>query len=85
MTFFSLIALALGMIAAADTAAPRPSLAAFAVSRASRASRRVVAGVGTPRTNGRERQERKPFYRTAPLRRIIAPLSGAATPRAPEL
>ncbi|HYH07348.1 MAG TPA: hypothetical protein VEK11_09860 [Thermoanaerobaculia bacterium] len=84
MTFLSLIALALGMIGAADAAAPRPSFAAISISRASRASRRAFSGVGVSRRFAREHSENKPRFRTSPLRRIVAPLSGAATPRAPE-
>jgi hypothetical protein len=85
MTFLSLIALALGMIGAADAAAPRPSFAAIAISRASRAQRRALSRVVPARRIPRERSESKPQFRTSPLRRIVAPLTGAATPRAPEV
>jgi hypothetical protein len=84
MTFLSLIALALGMIGAADAASPRPSFAAIAVSRASRAQRRALARAVPSRRIVHPRNETKPLFRTSPLRRIVAPLTGAATPRAPE-
>jgi hypothetical protein len=82
MTLVSLIALAFGMMAAAaDAAVPRPAFASIRLERRSRAIRRAVAS-GSPRTQPRERLS-KPRFMAAPCRRIIAPLSGAASPRAP--
>lgn len=82
MTFFSLIALAFGMIAAADAAVPRPAFAAMAIQRRSRAARRAVRGAATVR-NEHGRDEGRPRFRTVAIRRILAPLTGAAAPRAP--
>lgn len=86
MTLFSLIALAFGMMAAAaDAAVPRTSFAAVAVQGGSRrAMRRGLPGSASARAIARDRQQARPRFRTSPLRRIIAPLTGAATPRAPE-
>lgn len=86
MTLFSLLALAFGMMtAAADAVVPRRSLAAIAVQRGSRrAVRRVHPGVASARAIARDRNRPRLQFRTSPLRRIIAPLAGAATPRAPE-
>lgn len=84
MTLFSLLALAFGMMtAAADAAVPRRSFAAIAVQRGSRAARRAHPGVAAARAMARERRQPRPRFHVSPLRRITAPLSGAATPRAP--
>ena len=86
MTLFSLIALAFGMMAAAaDGAVPRTSFASISVQRGPRrAERRAFPGVASARGITRDRNQPRPQFRTSPLRRIIAPLTGAATPRAPE-
>ena len=82
MTFATLIALAFGMMAAAaEAAVPRPAFAAIRLERRSRAIRRAVA-VASARTQQRERAA-KPRVVVAPFRRILAPLTGAASPRAP--
>jgi len=84
MTFFSLIALAFGMMAAAaDAAAPRASFASIAIER--RAARRRVRGVAAAHAVIRDVRSKKPLFRHIALRRIVAPLTGAATPRAPSL
>jgi hypothetical protein len=82
MTLFSLIALAFGMMAsAADAAMPRPTFAAIAIQRGSRASRRVVrrASRGVAANHAHARRG----IAVLPLRRMFAPLTGAASPRAP--
>jgi hypothetical protein len=81
MTFLSLLALALGMIAATDAAAPRPAFAAIQMQRGSRASRRHVR-VAAARVE-RDRIGARPRFRTTSFRRFLAPLTGAASPRAP--
>ena len=84
MTFFSLIALAFGMMAAAaDAAVPRPSFASIAVER--RAARRRARGVAVVHAVVRVARPKKPLCQPIALRRIVAPLTGAATPRAPGL
>lgn len=81
MTFFSLIALAFGMMAAAaDAAVPRPALAAIRFERR-RAVRRAVSS-GSARVQQRERAS-KPRVMAVSFRRLLAPLTGAASPRAP--
>jgi hypothetical protein len=82
MTFFSLIALALGMIAAADAAAPRPSFAAIAIQRGSRASRRAVRAAIADRAE-RGHGARAVRLGATAVRRFLAPLTGAVAPRAP--
>ena len=82
MTFFSLIALALGMIAAADAAVPRPAFAAMSVQRGSRASRRAVRAAVTSRVE-RDHGARIARFAAMPVRRFFAPLTGAVAPRAP--
>jgi len=81
MTFFSLLALALGMIAATDAAAPRPAFAAISVQRGSRASRRDVRAAAV--RVERDHCAARPRFRSAAVRRFLAPLTGAASPRAP--
>jgi hypothetical protein len=83
MTFFSLIALAFGMMAAAaDAAVPRAAFASVTIER--RASRRLRAhGAATARIHVPAVSRKKPLFRRSPLRRIVAPLSGSLTPRAP--
>lgn len=82
MTFFSLIALALGMIAATDAAVPRPAFAAIAIQRGSRASRRRDVRIASVRVE-RDRGESSSRFITTTFRRFLAPLTGAASPRAP--
>ncbi|MDQ3279824.1 MAG: hypothetical protein M3Q69_00260 [Acidobacteriota bacterium] len=82
MTLFSLIALAFGMMAsAADAAMPRPAFAAIAIHRGSRPSRRVVRAASRVIATTRSETRRRNALR--PLRRMLAPLTGAAAPRAP--
>lgn len=82
MTFFSLIALAFGMIAAADAAVPRPGFVMMSVQRGSRASRRAVRAAVTSRVE-RDHGARVARFGTMRVRRFLAPLTGAAAPRAP--
>lgn len=82
MTFFSLIALALGMIAATDAAVPRTAFAAIQVQRGLRASRRRDVRAAAVRVERDRTPARPPFVATT-FRRFLAPLTGAASPRAP--
>ena len=78
MTLCFFIAIAMGLLT--DAAVSRPALASVAVTRDSRRSRR--AGRTTVRfaRNGRVR---RPWFAPVSIGRILAPLTGAASPRAP--
>ena len=82
MTLVSFIALALGMAAATAERVSRPTVALVAVVRASRASARAGerTAVRTPRPAVRRA---RPAHDQRPLRRLVAPLRGAAAARAP--
>jgi hypothetical protein len=78
MTLCFFIAIALGLLT--DAAGSRPVLASVAVARDSRRAQRAIrSGVRF------SREARGPRARFAPLaiRRVLAPLTGAASPRAP--
>lgn len=84
MTFVSFLALALGVFASTDAAAPRPAFAPVAMHRRSSAARRTVREV----VSGRVFWPRvvAAAVRTAifpVVHRLVAPLTGAAAPRAP--
>jgi len=83
MTFFSFIALALGMAAATADRAPRQAVALIAVARGSR--RATVCVEARPAVRASFPPARHPRVRAGhrPLRRLTAPLRGAAAPRAP--
>lgn len=82
MAFFSFIALALGMIAATDAAVPRTAFAAIQVQRGSRAYRRRDVRAAAVRVE-RDRTPARPRFIVTSFRRLLAPLTGAASPRAP--
>ncbi|HYR28835.1 MAG TPA: hypothetical protein VEU30_10240 [Thermoanaerobaculia bacterium] len=85
MTFFSFLALALGMAAATADRVPRQTVVLIAVARGSRRAaavrveERVAARVSFP--PARHSRVRVAVHR--PLRRLMAPLRGTAAPRAP--
>jgi hypothetical protein len=79
MTFFVFLAIVLGAIT--EAASVRPVFASVAVARDSRRGqhairigrRRFVRAVGAPRS----------YLSSLPVRRFLAPLTGAVAPRAP--
>jgi hypothetical protein len=84
MNFVSLIALALGMIASTDAAAPRPAFASAAVHRRTSAARRVVREIVSGRVVWpRDVRASVRAAAVSAVRRLVAPLTGAAAPRAP--
>jgi len=78
MTLCFFIAIALGLLT--DAAASRPAPASVTVSRDSRRSQR--AGQTTVRFT-RDGRARRPWFASISVRRVLAPLTGAASPRAP--
>jgi hypothetical protein len=84
MTFFSLVAIAFGMLASgAERAVPR-LVSPVAVERAARATRRRAHGGTSIRFERPSRAKIASRFQPLALRRVIAPLRGALTPRAPE-
>ncbi|HEX6096142.1 MAG TPA: hypothetical protein VF432_07455 [Thermoanaerobaculia bacterium] len=78
MTLCIFIAIALGILT--DAAASRPALASVAVVRDSRRSQRARQ----PAVRfARDSRVRRPSFDTLSVRRVLAPLTGAASPRAP--
>jgi hypothetical protein len=78
MTLCIFIAIALGLLT--DAAAARPALASVAVVRDSRRSQRArQTGV----RSARDGRPRRSFFDAVSVRRVLAPLTGAASPRAP--
>lgn len=78
MTLCILIAIALGLLT--DAAASRPALASVVIVRDSRRSQRArQTGVRFPRDGRSPRR----FFDAVSVRRVLAPLTGAASPRAP--
>ncbi|HEY0371296.1 MAG TPA: hypothetical protein VGD79_04815 [Thermoanaerobaculia bacterium] len=78
MTLCIFIAIALSVLT--DAAVSRPALASVAVARDSRRAQRVRQTTVRFARNGRAR---RPWVATITVRRILAPLTGAASPRAP--
>lgn len=78
MTLCLFIAIALGLLT--DVAVSRPALASAAIVRDSRRSRRAQqSGVRF----ARDGRTRRPHFDAFRVRRVLAPLTGAASPRAP--
>jgi len=78
MTFCFFIAIALGLLT--DAAASRPALASVAVARDSRRLQRArQSGIRF----SRDGRARRPWFAAVSVRRVLAPLTGAASPRAP--
>jgi len=85
MSLFSLLALTFGMVAAAAERIPRPAFALIAVS-GSRSSARRIERRPAAVLNRRSRLVRTGRIASPPfVRRLIAPLRGAAAARAPGL
>ena len=78
MTLCLFIAIALGLLT--DAAVSRPALASAAVVRDSRRSQRARQTAVRYARGGRAR---RPFFDAVSVRRVLAPLTGAASPRAP--
>jgi hypothetical protein len=78
MTLCIFIAIALGILT--DAAASRPALASVAVVRDSRRAQRARQ---TAVRFARDGRARRPSFDTLSVRRVLAPLTGAASPRAP--
>jgi hypothetical protein len=78
MTLAFFIAIALGLLT--DAAASRPALASVAVARDSRRSLRARQ---VPVRVARDGRARRSWFAPVSVRRILAPLTGAASPRAP--
>jgi hypothetical protein len=78
MTLCFFIAIALGLLT--DVAVSRPALAGVAIARDSRRSQRARQ---TAVRSVRDGRARRPFFGTVRVRRVLAPLTGAASPRAP--
>jgi hypothetical protein len=79
LAFF--IAIVLGAIT--EAASARPVFASVSVARESRIARRASGAVAVRFAGVRSRAASRPRYRTSPLLRLVAPLTGAAAPRAP--
>ena len=78
MTLCLFIAIAMGLLT--DAAVSRPMLASVAVARDSRRSQRARQ---TPERFARGGRSRRPSFVGVCVRRVLAPLTGAASPRAP--
>lgn len=78
MTLCFFIAIALGLLT--DAAASRPALSSVAVARDSRRAQRTRQ---TPVRFSRDGHARRPWLAPVNVRRVLAPLTGAASPRAP--
>ena len=78
MTLCFFIAIALGLLT--DAAVSRPALASVAVARDSRRSQRARQAAVRFARAGRVR---RPWFAPVSVRRVLAPLTGAASPRAP--
>jgi hypothetical protein len=79
MTFFVFLAIALGAIT--EAASVRPVFASVAVARDSRRGQRAIR-IGRTRSLRVATTPRSRFS-SLPIRRFLAPLTGAAAPRAP--
>lgn len=79
LAFF--IAIVLGAIT--EAASARPVFASVSVARESRLTRRASGVVAVRLGGARSRTSFRPRFRTSPLLRLVAPLAGAAAPRAP--
>jgi hypothetical protein len=79
MTFFVFLAIVLGAIT--DAASVRPVFASVAVARDSRRGRRAIR-IGRARFT-RAASEPRAYLASLPIRRFLAPLTGATAPRAP--
>jgi hypothetical protein len=79
MTFFVFLALVLGAIT--EAASVRPAFASVAVVRDSRRGQRAIR-IGRTRFVRSAGASRSSFS-SFPVRRFLAPLTGAAAPRAP--
>lgn len=78
MTLCFFIAIVLGVLT--DAAVSRPVLASVAVARDSRRSQRLRRA---PARYSRDGRARRPWFAPVSVRRVLAPLTGAASPRAP--
>jgi len=78
MTLCFFIAIALSLVT--DAAVSRPALASVAVARDSRRSQRPRQ---TAVRFARDGRPRRPWFARVSVRRVLAPLTGAASPRAP--
>ena len=78
MTLCLFIAIALGLLT--DAAVSRPALGSVAVARDSRRAQRARQ---TAVRFARDGRVRRPWFATLRVRRVLAPLTGAASPRAP--
>jgi hypothetical protein len=78
MTLCFFIAIALGLLT--DAAASRPALTSVAIARDSRRSQRARQ---TTVRFARDGRARRPWFVPVSVRRVLAPLTGAASPRAP--
>ncbi len=78
MTLCLFIAVALGLLT--DAAASRPALASVAVARDSRRLQRTRQTAVRCERDGRARRS---WFAPPGIRRVLAPLTGAASPRAP--
>ena len=78
MTLALFIAVALGLLT--DVAVSRPALGGVAVVRDARRFRRVRQ---TSVRFARDGRARRPGFVAVRIRRVLAPLTGAASPRAP--
>ncbi|HYI11984.1 MAG TPA: hypothetical protein VEK57_23215 [Thermoanaerobaculia bacterium] len=81
MSLAFLIAIVLGAIT--EAASVQPVFASVAVARESRGARRGMAVPTVRVIADRDRPLPRPRFRTLSLRRFLAPLTGAAAPRAP--
>ena len=78
MTLCLFIAIALGVLT--DAAVSRPALASVVVTRDARRSQQVRQ---TTVRFARDGRARRPGFAAMSVRRVLAPLTGAASPRAP--
>jgi hypothetical protein len=78
MTLCIFIAIALGLLT--DVAVSRPALASVVVVRDSRRSQRARQSAVRFARGGRAQ---RPSFAAVSVRRVLAPLTGAASPRAP--
>ncbi len=78
MTLCFFIAIALSFLT--DAAVSRPALVSVAIARDSRRSQRARQTVVRFARDGRAR---RPVFGAVRVRRVLAPLTGAASPRAP--
>jgi hypothetical protein len=79
MTFFVFLAIVLGAIT--EAASVRPVFASVAVARDSRRGHRAIR-IGRRRF-ARAASAPRSCFSSLPIRRFLAPLTGAAAPRAP--